>query len=201
MNPQNPLAYLWENLASLMGQPPDQPGLLDRITKKVGGGRGTLQRIQNGKKDLSELKPGDKIPSVELRSLMAIAEAFSVEVWEMLRPPRREASQAREFITSELVELSMSLSEDELAGLVKVVKLAVRENKRGTTEGPHDLARVNFVLERRPQDVQGAPTRKGVKSWMEIDPTRPGTPPPLNPEGFKRRSTDTKDRSQSEDEQ
>jgi transcriptional regulator with XRE-family HTH domain len=62
---------LWANICSLMGS--DAPSL-DAVAKLTKVGRGTVQRIKDGQ------------TNIEAKNIALIAEAFSLEAWQLLVP-------------------------------------------------------------------------------------------------------------------
>jgi len=72
MEPKDPKTYLWRRICDLIGQ--ESPSV-DAVTKRLGIGRGTVQRIKEGE------------TSVGTEKLVEIAKAFDLEVWELLKPP------------------------------------------------------------------------------------------------------------------
>lgn len=67
----DPRAYLWTNVCALMGQAAPSINTVQARTKI---GRGTVQRIR------------DRDTGTRLDSLIAIADAFGVEVWQLVHP-------------------------------------------------------------------------------------------------------------------
>lgn len=67
----DPRSYLWTNICQLIGI--EEPSLND-VQKRVGVGRGTVQRIKDG-------DTGTRIDS-----LAVIATKLGVEVWQLLHP-------------------------------------------------------------------------------------------------------------------
>lgn len=164
------MAYLWANIAALMGADPEMPGLLDRVQRKTGVGRGIIQRIQGGPEALRDLAEGGKEPSVELRSLVAIANALKVEVWELLKPSKRAADPARKYVMADLLDLTEKLENAELVSLVESVKLAnAAKRNQGTPGGTHEEVKVYFAQDRRAHDVHVSEDRRGGGTWI---PTR-----------------------------
>jgi hypothetical protein len=181
MKIQHPLTHLWDNIAALMLSKPDQPGLLDRVQARTGLGRGIIQRIKNGPRDLENArKEGGKEPSLELKSLVAIASAFEVETWELLRPQRQAHTAAREFILTSLAESLDRLSDDELVSLVESVKLAIAQKRNSENTGaPHDPVRVYFHEDRRQQDIPRAgEDRRGSSLWKSGSSISESSAPP-----------------------
>lgn len=72
MEPLDPKSYLWENICRLMK---GKPSTIRSIHEKTRIGLGSVQRIKEGQ------------TSVGTDNLLAIAKAFNVEVWELLKPP------------------------------------------------------------------------------------------------------------------
>lgn len=71
MASQDPKTFLWSNIALLMGT--GSP-TVDAVQRKTQVGRGTVQRIKEGS------------TSTGTDTLLAIADAFGVEPWELLHP-------------------------------------------------------------------------------------------------------------------
>ena len=71
MASQDPKTFLWSNIALLMGT---GPPTVDAVQRKTQVGRGTVQRIKEGS------------TSTGTDTLLAIADAFGVEPWELLHP-------------------------------------------------------------------------------------------------------------------
>ena len=71
MASQDPKTFLWSNIALLMGT--GSP-TVDAVQRKTQVGRGTVQRIKEGS------------TSTGTDTLLAIADAFGVEPWELLQP-------------------------------------------------------------------------------------------------------------------
>lgn len=67
----DPRTFLWANICALMRN--KEPSL-DAVVEATGVGRGTVQRIRDGE------------AATRLTSLNAIAEAFDIEVWQLLVP-------------------------------------------------------------------------------------------------------------------
>lgn len=71
----DPRAYLWQNVCKLMSHAGlgDDPSI-DAVQNKTRVGRGTIQRIRDGE------------AASRLSSLVTIAHAFKIEVWQLLTP-------------------------------------------------------------------------------------------------------------------
>lgn len=96
----DPKTYLWNNICALIGEASPS---IDRVTEKTRVGRGTIQRIRG------------KSEEVRTDSLVAIASALGVEVWELLVPPdsKRTALDSLGSQVTQLVTLFRLLPTDE----------------------------------------------------------------------------------------
>lgn len=94
----DPSSVLWENICRLMGYAPGEKGpSIDAVQRRVGVGRGTVQRIK------------EKSAAAQLDSLTTIAAKLGVPVWKLLQPldelpPPASHVSARARVVAELFE-------------------------------------------------------------------------------------------------
>lgn len=74
----DPKTYLWQNICVLM----KGAATIDAVTEKTGVGRGTIQRIKEGR------------TSVGTDVLVSIADAFEIDIPQLLTPTVRLAKDA-----------------------------------------------------------------------------------------------------------
>lgn len=71
----DPRTVLWANICALLGhQPGDKAPSIDTVQRRVGVGRGTVQRIK------------EQSAATQLDSLITIAAKLGVPVWKLLQP-------------------------------------------------------------------------------------------------------------------
>lgn len=108
MRVTDPKTYLWHNICLLMKC---NAPTVDAVQLKIKVGRGTVQRIKEGQ------------TSIGTDTLLAIAEAFNLELWELLQPDlttqTQGAATSRLFtppnIANTLIQLGNMIAEsDEL---------------------------------------------------------------------------------------
>jgi len=75
----NPKTYLWHNICLLMKC---ESPTVDAVQLKTKVGRGTVQRIKEGQ------------TSIGTDKLLAIAEAFDLELWKLLQPDLTPQTQS-----------------------------------------------------------------------------------------------------------
>lgn len=149
----DPRAYLWRNIGALMGQ--EKP-TLDAVLKKAKLGRGTLQRIRDGD------------AAVRISSLLAVAEAFGVEVWQLLLPDLDAK-------TMPAAHMALTADERDLILTLRSRKTSPTRPQR-TVDLPSLPAGVVLIPERRSpagKEVAGYPNdRRKAKPQEGIDAAR-----------------------------
>jgi len=76
MSAADPKTYLWKRIESLMG---GVTRTIDQVVAHTNISRGSIQRVREGK------------TSTGTDILVQLAEAFDLEVWELLQPPTDES--------------------------------------------------------------------------------------------------------------
>lgn len=80
MSAADPKTYLWDRIGDLMGCA--NPSL-DKVVERAKVSRGTAQRIREAK------------TSVGIDVLLTVADAFEMELYELLIPPSNDQAEAR----------------------------------------------------------------------------------------------------------
>lgn len=80
MSAADPKTYLWDRIGDLMGCA--NPSL-DKVVERAKVSRGTAQRIREAK------------TSVGIDVLLTVADAFEIELYELLIPPSNDQAEAR----------------------------------------------------------------------------------------------------------
>ena len=114
MASQDPKTFLWSNIALLMGT--GSP-TVDAVQRKTQVGRGTVQRIKEGS------------TSTGTDTLLAIADAFGVEPWELLQPQlgKKTATLDANKATSPTLAQAMEVVALEVGRLPPLVQSAGRD--------------------------------------------------------------------------
>lgn len=142
----DPKTYLWNNICALMGEASPS---IDRVQARTKVGRGTIQRIKG------------KTEEVRTDSLVAIASALGVEVWELLTPPdsKRSALDSLGSQVTQLVTLFRLLPSDERRDeLIVELNAEIAHGSPGSAPSPANPFPGRSV-NREPQGIKKAPKR------------------------------------------